>query len=115
MLLFIFILLLSSMALAGVDFSMMGENSIPEFKSDLEAINWARGVKWIEPLLQELRNKRLDVIHEIARINSGESSSRIIELLNQWGHYNMAINIMEEYKKMDIKGASFYAGSEIIK
>lgn len=102
------------MALAGVDFSQLGgsnQSTVPEFYTEREAISWAKDVKWVETLRQELRKKRVSIIREISSMNASDPK-KVEELLNQWSRYNMALNIMEEYKKMGVKGASFYAGSE---
>lgn len=104
-------LLLPKLCFAGVDFSMMGSSGIPEFNTEQEAIAWARDTKWVEEYRQELRSKRVEIIRTISDMNASDKSKEIERLLDQWSRYNAALNVMEGYKKMNVKGASFYGGS----
>lgn len=106
-------LVFPSTVFAGVDFSMMGQQGMPEFNNVREAMDWVKQVKWTEEYREQLQKKKEEVLHEVGTLGDVKfGSPQVREIMNRWEIYAVALRMMDDYKSMGVKGASFYAGSE---
>ncbi len=127
---------------AGADFSMLsgkGYTRLPEFKTAEDARKFGHMVKWDEPIRRMMRGKMEAIREELIREERGLTDitnfsdavnyNKLVKLATQYEAYVMAIMIIEDYKKLGIKGslgdidkamrstvgASMYAESRIVK
>lgn len=122
-------LFLSTNAFAGMDFTHMGDNAmtVPIFKTTTEAREWAQRTYWIEPLRQELIQRRYDLrlkaLSSIQKSQNGsydqspkpllpaQAGKAETDLLDQWERYGIALEIMEGFREQHLKGAAFEASA----
>lgn len=102
----VFVSLNFNTAIAGVDFSMTSVYKVPFFHSKDEAWEYANKVKWNDEILEsfltryEQTKEMIDQGHEYP---SGDFYA------NQLSYLELAINIMQEYKRNHV-GSTIYAG-----
>ena len=124
-----FIIFIPLTCIAGVDFSMMGGGKdkskyvVPYFEKKIDAINYANKVKWNEEILEAFKKAEFDAYYDrydrhVGWFNDMYTPNRYREY---WECLDLAIYIMEDYKKKGEKGdpamvgSLFYAGMEPIK
>lgn len=96
---------------------------LPFHETAIAARTWAHEIKYIPEIYRKLKHRMNNLRESTSKLDLSkqENIKQAQFLMGEWEFYNIALGIIEEYKKNGILGdpaqvgSTFYAGSIVVK